>query len=299
MSDKNYQADFGFLTMATPNDYSKAIGLALSLRVSNPNIPIAVACSAKVAPLVDKYFDYVIEEKAGLRGFVHKIYMDEYTPFKETVFFDSDVLVFKPVKPYVHSWGPNSYYACGKYRADGQSSFGLETKRVLFFTGKKMMVDISGAGHAFFRMPEAKKVFVRAREVNADYKNIAGDVTFADEDVINIVMTELDMAPAPYQDFFGRPLAAKFGTLKMDAGKGSCSFVYKDNNITMQPCMLHFAANEAPFIYTWQLFKLFKQFSIPTKGLFKICIEDFYERYIKIYIHRTKIKFLRVLGLNR
>ena len=90
-------APFGILTLATPNDYLKAIGLALSVRVSNPGVPVAVACSAKVRPFVAPYFDHVIAEQAGLRGFVHKVYLDRYSPFTETMFFDSDVLVFKPV----------------------------------------------------------------------------------------------------------------------------------------------------------------------------------------------------------
>ena len=122
---------FGILTLATPNDYLKAIGLALSVRVSNPGVPIAVACSAKVRPLVAPYFDHVIEEQAGLKGFVHKVYLDRYSPFVETMFFDSDVLVFKPVRPYVESWGPGPYYACGHYMTDGKSAFGLDRQAVL------------------------------------------------------------------------------------------------------------------------------------------------------------------------
>lgn len=296
---KNYKAEFGFLTMATPNDYLKAIGLALSLRCSNPSIPIAVACSKKVAPLVEKYFDYVVEEKAGLRGFVHKIYMDEYTPFKDTVFFDSDILVFKPVKPIVESWGDASYYACGKFITDGKSTFGLETSRVLALTGKSKMVDIGGAGHALFRMPEAQKVFERAREITADYKNIAGDIPYADEDVINIVMTEFDMSPAPYGEFFARTIGAKFGTLKMNAAKAQCSYVYIGDNQRHEPCMIHFAANEAPILYSWELFKLYKQFSVPSDGLLKLCVEDFYERYIKLTISKYKRRLFRLLGIHK
>ena len=86
---------YGFLTLATPRDYLKAIGLALSLRVSNPNVPIAVACSPTLRDRIGRYFDYVIDEKPELRGFVHKVHIDDYSPFQETMFFDADVLVFK------------------------------------------------------------------------------------------------------------------------------------------------------------------------------------------------------------
>ena len=122
---------FGILTLATMNDYLKAIGLALSVRVSNPGVPIAIACSKGVTALVKPYFDFVIDEQPGLRGFVHKIYIDKYSPFDETLFLDSDILVFKPVMPYMKSWGPNPYYACGGYMVDGKSWFGLDRAMIL------------------------------------------------------------------------------------------------------------------------------------------------------------------------
>jgi hypothetical protein len=72
--------EFGVLTLATDNDYLKAIGLALSLRVTNPAVPLAIACNASVAEKAGRFFDHVIPEQAGLRGFVHKVYLDRYSP---------------------------------------------------------------------------------------------------------------------------------------------------------------------------------------------------------------------------
>lgn len=283
--------DFGFLTMATPNDYLKAIGLALSLRVSNPGIPIAIACSNKVRPLVEPYFDYVVEERAGLKGFVHKVYLDDYTPFKETVFFDSDILVFKPVLPYVKSWGGFSYCACGVYYSNGYSTFGLDRGKILKKIGKSEMVEIGGAGHAYFVKPDSADVFDMAREITANFKEYVGDIPYADEDVMNIVMTRLDIKPAPRDGFLARYLSAKFGTMQLDACIGLCRFKEAVTSEMVEPCIMHFAANEAPVNYTWQLYRLFKKFGVPTKGLLAICISDFYERYIKLPISNYKHKF--------
>jgi hypothetical protein len=91
--------EFGVLTLATDNDYLKAIGLALSLRVTNPAVPLAIACNASVAEKAGRFFDHVIPEQAGLRGFVHKVYLDRYSPFERTLFLDSDVLVFRICSP--------------------------------------------------------------------------------------------------------------------------------------------------------------------------------------------------------
>lgn len=287
---------YGFLTLATPGDYLKAIGLALSLRVSNPGIPIAVACSPAIRDRVSPYFDYVIDEKPGLRGFVHKVHMDEYSPFQETMFFDSDVLVFKPVRPYVDSWGAGPYYACGGYDAVGTSPFGLNRPDVLKKIGKSTLVVIDGAGHAFYRRPECSKVFDLAREITRDYKSYAGDIKYADEDVIDIALTMLELPPAPYGDFFSVFWSARPGTLDMDATTGKCRFIAQNTGQPFEPCMMHFAAKEGPVTYGWQLFKLFRKFGVPTYGLLKQIAADVFERKVRWHLGAAKRKVLNFIA---
>jgi hypothetical protein len=298
MSEMN--TEFGILTLATKNDYLKAIGLALSLRVSNPGVPTAIACSKTVGELVAPYFDFVIEEKPGLKGFVHKVYLDEYTPFKNTIFLDSDILVFKPLKPYVDAWSNRPYAAIGVYMAAGKSSFGLNRPAMMKKFNKDKMVEIGGAGHAAFYKPACTAVFDMAREVTANYKEIAGDIRYADEDVLNIVMTKMEIAPVADSDgdgaFLSRFLSAKRGTMQMDATKGICHYIYVDTGLKREPCIMHFAANEAPTNYTWQLFKLFRAFNVPTDGLLEMGSKDFYEQHIKLRLHLIKVKLMSLIG---
>jgi hypothetical protein len=277
-------SDFGILTLATPNDYLKAIGLALSVRVSNPGVPIAVACSKKVAEFVRPYFDNVVEEKAGLRGFVHKVYLDHYSPFRETMFFDSDVLVFKPILPYINKWGTGAYHACGELSTEGHSTFGLDRKKVLARIGKEKLSVIEGAGHAFYRKPECIALFDLARTITADYKKYADDIPYSDEDVVAIALTILDIPPVDSGDFFARYSSAAPGTMKMDASNGVCTYIEVSNAKPVSPCMVHFAANEAPIQYAQQLLGLFKKFNVPTKGVAKQAAHDFYELEVKMPI---------------
>lgn len=272
---------FGMLTLATPADYLKAIGLALSLRVSNPGIPVAVACAPKLRSLVEPYFDFVIDEMPGLRGFVHKVHIDEYSPFQETMFFDSDVLVFKPVKPYIDSWGAGSYHACGGYDSVGTSPFGLNRPEVLTKIGKDRLVVIDGAGHAFFRKPACTEVFDLARKITAEYRSYAGDIKYADEDVIDIALTILEIPPVPYEDFFARYLSARSGTMKMDASRGQCRFIARNTGEPFEPCMMHFAAKDGPVAYAWQLYRLFRKFGVPTQGLLKLTTADVFETKVR------------------
>lgn len=286
---------FGILTLSTPNDYLKAIGLSLSLKISNPGVPTAVACSSKIKDLLAPYYDFVIDENPELRGFVHKIYLDRYSPFETTLFFDSDILVFKPVKPYIEAWGDLSYTACGIYHADGFSSFGLDRKKILEKLGKDLIVETGGAGHSLFRKPDCVEVFDKAREIYAHYPEYAGNIGFSDEDVMSIVMTMMDLPPMPHGQFFSRYLSVQPGTLEMDARVGKCKGFAATTGESFEPCMMHFAANEAPVAYTIQLINLFRYFNVPTKGLLRMGLVDFYDRHVKLPLSIKKSRLKKML----
>lgn len=284
---------FGILTLATPKDYLKAIGLALSARNSNPGVPLAVACSAKVAPLVAPYFDHVIEEKAGIRGYAHKVWLDAYTPFDDTFFFDSDVLLFKDIRPFMARWPQQAYTACGRMMRDGFSAFGLDRQAVLRKLGKPELVVIDGAGHALFRAPGSQAVFDRAREVTARHHEFCGPIPYADEDVLDVVMTEMDLAPAPYDGFFSRYLSARPGSMRMDVTRSHCEYRSAETGEPVQPCMMHFAANEAPWPYHLQLSRLFRQHGVSTAGLWSQAAQDFWELEVRLRLHNLKKWLLR------
>ena len=279
---------FGILTLATPDDYLKAIGLALSVRVSNPGVPIAVACSPKLRPILGKYFDHVIDEIGTLRGFEHKVHLDEYSPFTDTFFFDSDVLIFKNLAEIAERWSDQSYTACGEMMSDGFSSFGMDRASVLRKIGFSEMAVIDGAGHAYFRKPNCQAVFDLAREVTKKHTEYVGNIRYADEDVIDIVMTMMNLAPAPGHDFFSRYMTAVPGTLKMNAAEGVCSMVARHSGKPMTPFMMHFAANEASLPYARQLSLLFKKFDVPSDGLWKMAAKDFYDFRIKTRLWKIK-----------
>lgn len=272
---------FGILTLATKHDWLKAIGLALSARVSNPGVPLAVTCSPALAPLLEPYFDHVVIEDGRLRGFQHKVYLDRYSPFDETFFFDADVLLFRPIEPLLGPWRAFSYTAIGNHVNGGHSLFGLDRTKLLAKIGHTKLVHIDGAGHAFFRKPACDALFDLAREVTDQYADYAPGARYADEDVMDICMTMLGLEPMPNENFFSRHLSARKGTLRMDASRGICHFVEASMGQAMEPVMMHFAAREAPFVYRAQLTKLFRKFHVSTKGLFQLAWQDLYETRIK------------------
>lgn len=281
---------FGVLTLATPNDYLKAIGLALSLKVSNPGVPVAVACCKRIQPQLAPFFDFVIDENPKLRGFEHKVYLDQYSPFDETLFLDSDVLVFKPLAPYIHLWKGAPYTACGYYVEEGKSCFGLDRKEALTVIGKSRFVKIEGVGSGYFTKGTCEEFFNTARLVTTNYSHYAGQAKYADEDAVSIAMTMLDLPPVEFGDFFARYCSAKPGSLKMEAAKGLCQFKAATTGEDFAPCMMHFAANEAPVPYTRELIHIFRHFDVPTAGLIRLCVDDLYNWHIKAKLHKIKKK---------
>ena len=105
-------------------------------------------------------------------------------------------------------------------------------------------------------------------------------IPFADEDVVDYVMTEMDLSPMPDVGFFSRHLTARPGTLKLDATRGLCDMVRADSGIKDQPCMMHFAADEAPIVYHHQLWRLFRQAGLSTDGLMREALRDWYVREV-------------------
>jgi hypothetical protein len=269
--------DFGILTLATRDDCQKAIGLALSLRLSNPGVPIAVACAPLLKPKLKPYFDYLVDEDASLRGFEHKLHLDRYTPFQRTFFFDADVLVFRDLTEILPRWSEQPYSACGVLLTGGVSSFGLDRARALKMINRAQFTCIDGAGHAFFSKPDSLPVFECARQIAFDYTHRFG-VTgkLADEDVMGIALSSLELKPMPSIPFWSRYLSGRRGTINMNAAECLCEMELIDTGQIARPFMMHFAANEAPFIYFNQLNLLFKRFGISTRGLMAMAIRDYY-----------------------
>ena len=275
-------AEFGVITMAADHDYLKAVGLALSIRIHNPDVKIAIACSKNVADKIGHHFDYIIEERHDLKGFEHKVHLDEYSQFEKTFFFDADILFFKDLQPIYEAWKGNSYAVRGGYVESGVGSFGLDFQVVLSKINKPKLAMIGGAGHAYFEKPACKEVFDLARKITKNYADYANPCRYADEDVMAIAMTILDIAPMPTKWFQARVIHAKKGTLEMDVTKGLCRFETEKGEI-VEPNMVHFAAREGLFIYRANLSKLFKQNGINRElELWKAALMDLYVNIKKI-----------------
>jgi hypothetical protein len=282
------------LTLATSKDVIKAIGLALSLRVSNPGVPTAVTCSIELASVLKNFFDYIIPEDPEIRGFRHKLELDRYSPFDETFFFDADVLVFRSLLPILPAWRAHAYAACGETIADGISPFGLDRKKVLVKIKRSSLIHIDGAGHAYFRKPDCTATFELAREIADNYEAFAGKIKLADEDVMDIALSILNAEPMARHGFWSRYCTGRRGTARMDASAGVCEFTDAATGEEVRPYMMHFAACEAPLAYYFQLRRLFRKNGIDVSPLRQVVSADAHFRYFRLPVNRIANKIRKI-----
>ncbi len=263
-NDLQVDTDFGILTSCYQKDYLKAIAMSLSIQNNSKNkYPVAVIAPEEIFPVLRPYFDFLIIEKRELKGFEHKIYLDEYTPFKETLFLDSDILVYKDMRYLYEIFSAYDFIAQGKYTEPGAvSSFGLSSSKALQLLNRSKLSNVSGAGHYFFKLPAGKSVFTKAREIAQNYAIYGDNLRFADEDIINIALTSMDLGVYEKRDFMGMPIHAKKRTLSCSVVNGFCQYDNIKFGLT-QPMIMHFAARQAVFLYVNEILSLFSKFHVP------------------------------------
>jgi len=270
------EAKLGILTLAIPKDYKKAVGLALTLKEQSHFLPISVAVSPETEAMIMPYkylFDQVIIQRTDLKGFEQKLYLDEYSPYENTFFFDSDILIIKDIMPIINKWAGNAYAVRGHLSVEGVSSFGLDRGFVLGVIKKDEFVVIDGAGHAYFEKPACQIVFDKAREILSQY-DVYQAKRFADEDAIGIAMTVLDIKPMKNNGFLGSPWCAINNSFEIDTDKADCS--YEDLILgKVSPYVVHFPTFAYPFTYARELTKTFNRHGIKMKNLWMQALKEF------------------------
>ncbi|MCX4188429.1 hypothetical protein [Methylophaga sp. OBS4] len=269
-------SDYGVITLATKHDYVKAVGMLLSIKQSTPDVLVTLVSSPEIGDAVGHYFDSFVPENKELKGFEHKLHLDSYSPYEKTFFFDADILVFGNLDDVQAQWAGRPYIANGRYLNSGLSSFGLDRQYVMSKLNKDKLVNIGGAGHAYFERPACEALFELARKIGSNYEDYANKCRFADEDVVAIAMTILDLPPAELENFVARVFHARKGTMAMDVSRSECSFISAKNGALVQPFLVHFATREGGLLYYRNLRKLFNRHGIDLhKELAVTFINDF------------------------
>jgi hypothetical protein len=210
----------GFLTIAygQPNYVRMAKGLARSMRFHNPATNLALVTDSK-DPELRALFDSLIplDESFG-SGVSQKLHVDQYTPYDQTLFVDSDCLAFaNPEALWEMFRESNGFGVMGwTYLGLGDSHYAVEDMTTLLrLSGVERLGAFNSGLFYFDRSAASHNVFTTARGLSSRLKEL-GLKTFknspcADEPIFALSL-ELNAIPM----------------LPWDAGRAMCTATADD-----------------------------------------------------------------------
>ena len=242
------QSERGVLTIAYgASKYLRmARALALSIRHYQTREKLAVVTDTP------EYFEGLYDHLIPLElhygsGVVQKLHLDRYSPFDETLFIDSDCLLYGPTDALWTFFGRDRNFGVRSVEqlTHGDSCQGVrDFDRYLDYFGLERIPNIKGGVYYFDDSKAAAEVFSTAREI-LGRREAAGLTAFknapvADEVVFATAQTLCGTDPicrehetTPVNTFLGRTDPVEINVLK-----GSSTFV--KNGILRQPTLIHY-----------------------------------------------------------
>lgn len=234
--------DRGVITLGFgPEKYKRmATALARSIRLHDPELPLAVVTDDLDHPDLQANFDKLIAmDPAYGTGVQQKLSLDRYSPFGHTVFIDADCLVVRSLEPVFGLLGVVPFGVVGFPVIDG--FYWAEVTELM----RRFEVPYIGrfnAGVISFHGPEGTAVFETARRYVAEDK-LAGLPMYRgaphDEIPMSAALGHLGLVPI-YDD--GRIMRAPEplqSRISIDVANGVGRF--KTKNLWVEPAVMHFA----------------------------------------------------------
>lgn len=163
----------GFITVAFgPQEYiDNAVALARSLKLSGATSPIALVTDRP--PEAFDQFDQVIRvEDAAALGLLTKLRINEYSPYDETVFIDSDCLVVRSPEFLWERFGRHSFTMVGIEKEDGEW-YGADIAELRDHFAIDGPLPQFNSGLIYWRDDETSRaVFAYAQSLWHDYENL-------------------------------------------------------------------------------------------------------------------------------
>ena len=254
------EARRGVLTMAfgKAKYLTMANRLAESIRLRNPETVLAIVTDAPdQCPLFD--IRIAVRPEFGT-NLDHKIHMDAYSPFDETLFIDSDCLLFKSLTPIWRFFDGAEFGVCGITGGEGRW-FGADVAGVRRMLGIAGGIPRFNGGLVYFtRSEKAAAIFATARELLPRYRELGfggakgRDWTVADEPMFSLAMALHGVAVMEDDGATMRTPINRESAIVADIVDGRCSFVKEGRSV--HPAILHFANNEGAFHYWREAKKL-------------------------------------------
>ncbi len=226
--------------------------LAKSLQLHNDKIPRAIVTDSKDSEL-SKLYHLCLPVKPELgNGFRQKLYIDQYSPFEETLYIDSDCIVVNNIKFIWDFFSKVSFGVVGYQKREGKAFADiLDVSDMISILGLSSLPVFNGGIYYYKNNAKAAQVFSEARRIEKDYESLGiGKFreSIADEPVfaIALALCGIEAVQDPQGLTMRTPLNMT-GSLQIDVLKGYCQFI-KEGQL-VQPAIAHFCGSFAEGFY--------------------------------------------------
>lgn len=173
MPNTQPQPDYGVLLLAYgPSSYLKAAKiLRQCLKIHSPDIPCALATDKYKKQDLKNYFEYIVPIKNKRLGCLQKVYINTYSPFKRTLYLDSNSLILKDISRIFDLFRGNPFtHTSGNLRAINDPLVAQwKNKAALVKCMKYYKINkihrFNGGLYYFEQCPQADIFFKKAQEI--------------------------------------------------------------------------------------------------------------------------------------
>jgi hypothetical protein len=237
---------FGVVTIAMGHEkyLRQARILSLSLRRNMPGIPLAIVTDGHS---LAASADIIIPANDDIPvGVLHKVFLDKYTPFSETLFIDSDCVVTRPFLKELEQIRKFDFTpAIERFTpADGKDEYIEDLPAILKLFGGTKYPKFNGGIYFFKEGESSSLVFRTARDIHSHYQSY-GIRAFdrsgpGEETVFALALSKLGMLDLYHDEgrLMRTPTGLK-GKISIDPLGGGCAFERYDGVVS--PAICHFA----------------------------------------------------------
>lgn len=239
----------GFLTLAigTQDYISQAYYLGLSLKANMPGYPTAVVTDDETGRLASVY-DHIVPARRSLgRGVRQKMYIDQYTPFDETLFIDADCIAARPFERELEELRVFDFTPVVgiQLRPGDEDEYFLDLPGLMRRLDLRALPKFNGGVYFFRKSALTENIFEFARQIQnepAEFGLKAFDATGpGDEPAYALAMARHDISGYDDEGRLMRTPVGLRGKLSIDPVQGKCDFVRAEGRVS--PAICHFAGD--------------------------------------------------------
>ncbi len=308
------EKDLGILIIAQgKNRYiDMAKQIAISLKLSNPNISRALVTDSKDREL-ENYYDFIIPINSAYgMGYSQKLYMYQYSPFQKTLFIDVDCLVIDSIYWIFEKFDKHPVSVIGKKITEGKL-IGTSVEELKSKISLNYLLTFNGGVYYFEKGTIASAIFDDAIDLFANKYDNLNLCKFnglpGDEPAMSIAMSMHGMEPINDNGKGMYTPVGQSGVFKMDALKGLCEFYKHGEKVT--PAIMHFGGGypeafhykretrKLRWVYYYKIPKPIASFVVNAISNPPYILFVFFYRIVKKIIKGGKLKLTPLMPMFR